>query len=124
MEKNLESLIASATARLHAVENQGERDLAERSRNSVTRQAAAYRKGVANALGRDVMDCLQPTTYSRDSERNQMSFSLDGIHYVLRQAGGTTVDVLEGSRELFQFDLASPIARDQFLTAFGEALSI
>ena len=123
MDRNLEDLIAGATSRLLAVESQSERDAAERSRNTAARQAAAYRRRIQKALGSNVMDCLQPVTYENSSEVNQMAFNIDGMSFELRQAAGTAVDLLQGSRELFQFDLASPMARDHFLRALGAVVS-
>ena len=115
MDKNLQDLIAGATARLHAVENQSERDAAELAEHSAVRQAAAFKHLLQKALGWDVIACLQPVTYEVDHAR----FSIDGKRFELRQAAGTAVDLLEGSRELFHFDLASAMARDHFLRALG-----
>ena len=112
MDKNLEILIAGAKARLLAVESQSAHDAAERSRNTTARHAAVYRIRIQAALGRDVMDCLQPVSYANNSDINQMCFSIDGMSFELRQAAGTAADLLEGKRELFRFDLASPLARD------------
>ena len=123
MDRNLEDLITGATASLLAVEQQSERDAAERSRATAARHAAAYKRKLQRALGINVMDCLQPVTYENSFEVNQMVFSIDGIVFKLRQAAGTAVDLLQGSRELFQFDLASPTAKDYFLRALGAAVA-
>ena len=119
MDKSLEDLIAGATARLHAVESQSERDSAERAEHSAVRQAAAFRHLLQEVLGRSVIACLQPVIYEND----RMCFSIDGKGFELRQAAGMAIDLLEGNRELFHFDLASPMARDHFLRALGAAVS-
>ena len=66
---------------------------------------------------------LGAVSYRDDSHTHAMRFQVDGREFELRQAIGSVVNLLTGNRELFQFNLSNPEAKDRFLEALGDALA-
>ena len=52
-----------------------------------------------------------------------MRFQINGKPFELRQAIGSDVNLLSDRREVFQFNLSNPEAKDRFLEVLGDALA-
>ena len=123
MKTALRDLIAEAPARLEAAGTQDEQRFATRELALADKEAIKFKHRVQTALGSEVLASLGPVSYENDPGTHAMRFQVDGKGFELRQAIGSVVNLLTGSREIFQFNLSNPEAKDRFLQALGDAIA-
>src|SRR5579875_1258288 len=122
MKNTLGELIAGASARLETADIQEEQRLAKRELELAEAETKAFQSRVQTALGSEVLASLGTVSYGRDSGCRAMRFQINGKPFELRQAIGSVVNLLSDRREVFQFNLSNPEAKDRFLEALGDAL--
>lgn len=123
MDRVLGELIAEAPAQLRAVARQEEQGLAKQESAAAAGRTSMFKQRMEAALGSEVLASLGPLSYGADAGLQAMTFQVKGRGFELRQAIGSYVNLLTGGRELFQFNLSNPEAKDRFLVALGEALA-